>query len=106
MTGSSNFNENFANFMYIITPIVAFDSHYYDLAYNIAIFMHIDHINKCKRNLYYYVPLQNKIIKCEVSGRNNTSVIVAVEDADFDNPGKIFKEALGMSRNINTLVKL
>lgn len=106
MAGHSNFNENFANFMYIITPKQAFDSHYYDLAYNIAIFMHIDHINKSKRNLYYYVPLQNKIIKCEVSGRTHTSDIVAVEDADFDNPGKIFKEALGMSRNINTLVKL
>jgi hypothetical protein len=100
------FNENFANFMYIITPNQAFNSNYYDLAYNIAIFMHIDHINKNRRNLYYYVPLQNKIIKCEVSGRANTSNIVAVEDADFDNPGKIFKEALGMSRNINTLVKL
>jgi hypothetical protein len=106
MAGNSNFTENFANFMYIITPKQAFDSYYYDLAYNIAIFMHIDHINKYRRNLYYYVPLQNKIIKCEVYGRNNTSDIVAVEDADFDNPGKIFKEALGMSRNINTLVKL
>jgi hypothetical protein len=106
MAGNSNFTENFANFMYIITPKQAFNSHYYDLAYNIAIFMHIDHINKSKRNLYYYVPLQNKIIKCEVSGRTNNSDIVAVEDADFDNPGKIFKEALGMSRNINTLVKL
>jgi hypothetical protein len=105
-------NLNIANFMYIITPKQAFESHYYDLAYNIAIFMHIDHINEFRRNLYYYVPLQNKIIKCEVYRRifvyerKNTSVIVAVEDADFDNPGKIFKEALGMSRNINTLVKL
>ena len=107
MAGYSKFDENFANFMYIITPDQAFDSNYYDLAYNIAIFMHIDHINKSKRNLYYYVPLQNKIIKCEVhGGRKDTSDIVAVEDADFDNPGKIFKEALGMSRNINTLVKL
>lgn len=106
MTGSNFENEKLANFMYIITHKQAFNSHYYDLAYNIAIFMHIDHINKSKRNLYYYVPLQNKIIKCEVSGRTNNSDIVAVEDADFDNPGKIFKEALGMSRNINTLVKL
>ena len=105
-TDYSNYYDNFASFMYIISPKQALVSHYYDLAYNIAIFMHIDHVNESKRNLYYYVPLQNKIIKCETSDRKKNSVIVAVEDADFDNPGKIFKEALGMSRNINTLVRL